>query len=384
MPKVSVILTSYNHEKYISQAIESVLEQTFADFELIIADDCSSDSSWDIIQSYSDPRIKARRSSTNMRTKNFYDAVHSACGEYIAVHHSDDVWLPEKLAKQVQHLNAHPEHVAVFTQGCFIDEDGVILKDSSWLHQPNRSRHRWLRDFFFCGNLLCHPTVLMRQEQVGKIYSVYGATGYNDWRAWVQTCLTDEIFVLQEELFYFRWMTRTCSNDGGWNARNRFEMDLPWVLENYLLIESIEDWKRIFPESDKFIIEGQFVAEYFFAKLCLEQTSRPARQYFALNLLMRTLNNPSKRELMDKIYGFNAAAMAKLATQHDPFGLELRERVQTLENELAQTKSKFSELEAVLVSVLNSRSWRVTHPLRAVRHFFSDMKLLFGHTSQRK
>ena len=62
MPKVSVILTSFNHAKYICEAIESTLNQTFTDFELIILDDCSSDNSWDLINQYTDPRIKAFRS----------------------------------------------------------------------------------------------------------------------------------------------------------------------------------------------------------------------------------------------------------------------------------------------------------------------------------
>ena len=91
-PKVSVILTSYNHAAYLAAAIDSVLNQTFADFELLIVDDGSTDSSREIIKRFNDPRIK-----TFLYTENrgpviaIRDAVNSARGKYIAVHHSDDL-----------------------------------------------------------------------------------------------------------------------------------------------------------------------------------------------------------------------------------------------------------------------------------------------------
>ena len=103
MPKVSVILISYNHEKFIREAIESVLNQTFTDFELIIWDDASSDDSWAIINSYNDSRIKAfLNDETRRGIYGINKAISEvASGEYLAIHHSDDVWASEKLQKQV-------------------------------------------------------------------------------------------------------------------------------------------------------------------------------------------------------------------------------------------------------------------------------------------
>jgi glycosyltransferase involved in cell wall biosynthesis len=92
MPKISVILTSFNHEKYIREAIESVLVQTFIDFELIIWDDASTDQSWDIINSYSDTRIKAYRNEVNRRYVINRAIIEVASGQYIAIHHSNDIW----------------------------------------------------------------------------------------------------------------------------------------------------------------------------------------------------------------------------------------------------------------------------------------------------
>ena len=104
MPTVSVILTSYNHEKYLQESIDSVLMQTFEDFELIVVDDCSSDNSWSIIESYKDDRLVKIRNSEN---KLFYvnNIIKNVTrGQYIALHHSDDVWEPNKLAEQVAFL----------------------------------------------------------------------------------------------------------------------------------------------------------------------------------------------------------------------------------------------------------------------------------------
>ncbi len=113
-PKVSIHLSSYNHERFIRQSIESALNQTFDDFELVIKEDASTDSSWEIIQSYTDPRIKTYRNLVN-REKGFNSYFPEFRGKYIAIHHSDDVWELNKLEKQVEFLDTHPQIGAVFS-----------------------------------------------------------------------------------------------------------------------------------------------------------------------------------------------------------------------------------------------------------------------------
>ena len=155
MPKISVILTSFNHEKYIAETIDSVLAQTFTDFELIIWDDLSADRSWDIIQSYRDPRIRVFRNEE--RRRGFYGINRAitevASGKYIAIHHSDDVWEPDKLELQHAFLESHPHIGAVFSNARAIDEDSQPFDDAQHVYanifnQPNRSRQQWLHHFF--------------------------------------------------------------------------------------------------------------------------------------------------------------------------------------------------------------------------------------------
>ena len=114
--KVSIITPLYNSEKYITEAIDSVLEQSYTNFELIIIDDCSQDNSVKAVKSYSDVRIrliclKANKGAGIARNKG----IHEATGRYIAFLDSDDVWLPNKLEKQVQFLRKNSQKVILTT-----------------------------------------------------------------------------------------------------------------------------------------------------------------------------------------------------------------------------------------------------------------------------
>ena len=126
MPLVSVIMPSYNHERYISEAIESVLNQTFTDFEFIIIDDASKDKSKELIKAYEeqDSRIRAFFHKENKgiaRTMN--ECLEESKGNFIAFFASDDVWVKEKLEKQLEVLNKNEDFI-VWSEGELIDAQG--------------------------------------------------------------------------------------------------------------------------------------------------------------------------------------------------------------------------------------------------------------------
>ena len=113
-PKVTVVIPVYNREKYVGIAVDSILSQTFSDFELLVIDDGSIDRSIDVVLSYSDPRIRLVRSNTNLgvaTTRN--KGIQLARGEYLAFLDSDDWAYPERLAKQTTFLDNHPDYAAV-------------------------------------------------------------------------------------------------------------------------------------------------------------------------------------------------------------------------------------------------------------------------------
>ena len=126
MPAVSVVMPVYNGEKYVAEAIESILEQTFSDFELIIVDDGSQDRTAAIIRSYAarDDRIRCVMLEQNTGEAGARNrGLEQATGEYVTSSDSDDVSLPERLENQVDFLRANPAIGAVGTEALYVDEN---------------------------------------------------------------------------------------------------------------------------------------------------------------------------------------------------------------------------------------------------------------------
>jgi len=127
-PKVTVVIPIYNREKYVRDAIDSILAQTFTDFELLVIDDGSTDGSPEIVRSYCDPRIRLVCNEKNQgipKTRN--TGIRLARGEYLAFLDSDDWACPERLMKQVAFLDDHPDYVAVGAWIEWMNEEGRPL-----------------------------------------------------------------------------------------------------------------------------------------------------------------------------------------------------------------------------------------------------------------
>lgn len=346
--KVSVILSSYNHAKYIREAIESVLNQTYRDFELIIWDDASSDNSWEIISSYSDPRIRAFKNEMNMRGGVTRKAIEEvAQGKYIAIHHSDDIWEPEKLEKQVTFLDAHPEIGAVFSRAAIIDENGDQFKDEKNFYfkifdQPNRGRFEWLNFFFYNGNALCHPSVLIRKQCYDDCGSYrLGMAQVPDLDMWVRLCQKYEIYILPEKLVRYRVREKSLNASGNRSEtriRNNFEF--LHVYENYRLIQSPEDFVKVFPESTNYFKPEGYDIGFILAMAALEEkgTKIQARELFALNQLFEIFSDPERVYKLKTLYNFENKDFIALTASHDVFNL----------SDLIQYQQKIKELTTQL------------------------------------
>jgi glycosyltransferase involved in cell wall biosynthesis len=131
MPLISVIIPAYNAEKTIKETIESVLNQTFSDFELIVINDGSQDSTLDIVSSISDPRIKVFSYSNSGPQKSRNRGIAIATGDYLAFLDSDDLWTPDKLEAQLKALQENPEAAVAYSWTDYIDEFGAFLYSGS-------------------------------------------------------------------------------------------------------------------------------------------------------------------------------------------------------------------------------------------------------------
>ncbi len=125
MPRVTVIMPAYNVEDFIGAAIDSVLQQSFEDFELLVIDDCSPDRSMEICSGYKDQRLRIVRHAQNRGLAGARNTgVREASGEYLAFLDSDDMWTADKLALHVAHLDANPRVGVSFSRSAFVDENG--------------------------------------------------------------------------------------------------------------------------------------------------------------------------------------------------------------------------------------------------------------------
>src|SRR6516164_5035732 len=136
MPTVSICLPVYNGERYLAQSIESALAQTYEDFELLIANDCSKDGSQNIVESYAqcDRRIQAWTNATNLgHYPNYNACIKRASGRYIKLFAQDDVLKPELLERMVAVFEANPTVSLAATARIWIDEEGRQIPAESYL-----------------------------------------------------------------------------------------------------------------------------------------------------------------------------------------------------------------------------------------------------------
>jgi glycosyltransferase involved in cell wall biosynthesis len=210
-PLVSVVMGTYNHAPFVAEAIRSVLAQDFTDYEFLIADDGSSDGTAAVVAEFSDPRIRFQPHPTNRGAALVLnELVGQARGRYVCVLNSDDSWMSGKLSEQIALLERRPEIGAAFGRVEFIDGDGApIGKDSlSFGHvfdQPNRTRGEWLRYFFWHGNCLCHPSVMIRRD----LYEAVGPYDNRmrqlpDFDMWIRVVKVADIFVSPSVMVRFR------------------------------------------------------------------------------------------------------------------------------------------------------------------------------------
>lgn len=163
-PKVSVVMATYNAREYLREAIESILNQTFKDFEFLIIDDGSTDDTVEIIKGYKDPRIVLcqRKHQGLIATLNY--GIKVARGKYIARMDADDISEPKRFELEVRFLDGHQDYALVGTTTQIIDLQGRTLDVSAEpLHHEEIVRGLLVR------NVLAHGSVMMRKDVVRKV-----------------------------------------------------------------------------------------------------------------------------------------------------------------------------------------------------------------------
>ena len=209
---VSILLCTYNRENLIRETIDSILAQTYKDFELLIVDDGStSEEAKEILKSYKDERIRLFLCEENKfycRAANF--GISQMKGDYLAMADSDDLWYPTKLERQMEYLEEHPECGACFTYAEIIDENGEPAAEdfpdtAARFSTSFATSGEWMRNFLRDGNRLCHPSAVIPVWMIEKIggFNLVLCQGA-DLDMWFRILREAPIYVMQEYLIKFR------------------------------------------------------------------------------------------------------------------------------------------------------------------------------------
>jgi len=166
MPKVSVIIPAYNCASFVNETIDSILNQTYQDFEIILVDDGSTDNTKEVVRKYGD-KIKYLYQQNSGVSAARNKGIGVSRGKYIAFLDHDDLWLPERLEKQVKFLDENPEVPLVFSDSYCTDWAGSILERSFEERSPHRGS---IFNELFIKNFIPTQTVLVRKE----IFNIVG------------------------------------------------------------------------------------------------------------------------------------------------------------------------------------------------------------------
>jgi glycosyltransferase involved in cell wall biosynthesis len=327
-PRVSVVMPSYNHERFVVESINSVLDQTMGDFELIVVDDGSPDDSLRAIASVSDPRIRVYSFPVNQGAAAAHNfALQQARGEFIALINSDDMWEPGKLERQLQVFEARPELGGVFTGVRFIDERGKPvpadrIPRANVFRQPNRTQPQWLRYFLENGNALCHPSSLIRRE----FYEEHGLYDNRlrqlpDFAMWVRLVKHYPIAVLgDEDLVRFRLLPseQNASSVSPANVARGLREHLVIAegffddVPNEMIVEGFVDLLRNphIAEDDERQCELAFL--WWDTDCAMQEINR----MHALKLMHELMGRPDTARLLETRYGFDELTLHTYAGIH--------------------------------------------------------------------
>jgi glycosyltransferase involved in cell wall biosynthesis len=169
-PKVSVIMSVYNGIPFLKKSVESILNQTYKNFEFIIVDDFSTDGSWKYLASLHDKRVKLIRNKKNLRlTKSLNKALTKACGDFIARMDADDISMPQRLEKQIRFLMKNRSIDLCGTFAALIDKNGKKVGKLHYPQMPDEIKRKLV-----LYNPIVHPSLMAREAVFKKL------KGYNE------------------------------------------------------------------------------------------------------------------------------------------------------------------------------------------------------------
>ena len=207
-PTISVVMSCYNASKYLRLAIDSILSQSYSDFEFIIWNDGSTDDTEDIIRSYTDSRIRYFYHSNTGLGQALCLACREARGKYIARMAADDISLPHRLATELSFLESHADYALVSSAVNYIDDEGAYLGRSF--------PYTWdsiIKSVIFTNTFIVHPAVMFRRESYLACEGYMNVYGAEDRVLWGRMRTYGKYANLSVPLLNYRLLSGSLSHD---------------------------------------------------------------------------------------------------------------------------------------------------------------------------
>ena len=317
-PKVTIIGSCYNHEKFVGEAIESVLKQTYKNWELFLVNDGSTDKTAEIISSYlDDDRISFVDLKENTSAAGAYailhDFVEKTDSVYVASFSSDDMWRTDKLEKQIQFLENNKSYKACFTWDTIIYEEnriGAGVKDG-YSHRENDSRYGWLYHFLKYGNCLNSVSSVIDRNvyiEIGGYNWVY--RNLQDFDLWIKLVMKYPFYLYPECLTYYRRHATNISNPA--TTFYRAHNELFYIHLEVIRKISDEDFKITFFK-DFVYAESSTHEEILAEKVAFMLNSYlKYRQQVAFCLIMENSQNKEFMKILETKYDLTMGKIHEL------------------------------------------------------------------------
>lgn len=241
-PNITVLLPAYNASKYLSEAIESILAQTYTNFEFLIINDGSSDNTIDIINSYKDDRIKVISRENKGLIATLNEGIDAASTEIIARMDADDVSFPNRLETQYNYLQQHTDLVLVGSEANVTDKDGSFL----FILKPAGYTHQEIVNNIMTACPFNHPSVMFRKEAVIKAgYYPDKAITFEDHLLWKNLITIGNVANIQEVLLNYRLNPESVTMDERWRGKRFLELREKSLQNGYVTDDDFNELESI-------------------------------------------------------------------------------------------------------------------------------------------
>lgn len=346
-PLVSVILCVYNGENFVGKTIDSIITQTYRNLQIIIVDDCSTDSSRSIIEDYAkkDSRIETIYLEKNANVCNAANVAYKHCrGQYVASIGHDDIWNEEKIERQVDFMETNRDISVCFSLCDIINQydeninrtEGRMMFDI--FSQTNHSRNEWIDILFYGNNCFCAPSSLIRMECIeGELYK-YSLVQLQDYDLWLSMVAKGDVYIIQDRLLKYRMFI---GQEQNLSSVTKEKNNRLWHENGYLKKKFIQDLPDdIFVELFKNRLINKNAcrhSEILCEKAFVLKTIKCCRCY---DMFMELIDKDETREILEKQYDFDLKAFYEFSLTSMNFDSELMYRVLELSKQIECMSSK--------------------------------------------